>query len=296
MTYDLIEQLRQEYPTERLCQSLGVSRSCFYAYDKGQTHQASSRQTALQEALAGAFARHQRRYGSRRLLIELQEDGHAVGRHQVRKLMKQNGLQAIQPRSFVPRTTDSRHPGPFSPNLLLDRPPPSRPGEVLVGDITYLPLAGGEWAYLAGWMDLYSRKLSGWSVDENMEEKLVHSALQKAIDHNQLGKGSIVHSDRGGQYVGKAFRTTLRAHHFEQSMSRADDPYDNAFMESCWSRLKAELVNQRVFHSLADARAQLFEYIESYYNRQRRHSSLGYISPLQFEEAYYRNNPKKNVS
>lgn len=292
MTYALIEQLRQEYPIERLCQILGVSRSAYYAYTSGQTHQAAPQQIALQQALMSAFARHQRRYGSRRLLVELLEDGYALGRHQLRKLMKENGLHAIQPRSFVPRTTDSRHAGPFSPNLLLDRPLPTAPGQVLVGDITYIPLPNGEWGYLAAWMDLFSRKMSGWSVDENMEEDLVHSALHKAISRNQLGKGSIIHSDRGGQYVGRAFRRTLQLYQFEQSMSRADDPYDNAFMESCWSRLKAELVSQRTFSSLADARTHLFEYIELYYNRQRRHSSLGYLSPEQFEQQYYQNNPK----
>jgi len=191
----------------------------------------------------------------------------------------------------VPCTTDSRHAGPFSANLLLERPLPTRPGQVLVGDITCLPLPGGEWACLAGWaspMDLYSRKMSGWWVDEPLQEELVHRALQQAIGHNQLGKGSVIHSDRGGQCVGKQFRATLRLHQFEQSMSRPDDPYDNAFMESCWSRLKAELVAQRVFRSPEDTRGQLFDYLEVYYNRRRRHSSLGYVSPLQFEEAYYR--------
>ncbi len=203
-----------------------------------------------------------------------------------------NQLQAIQPRSFVPRTTNSNHAGPYSPNLLLDRPAPTRPGEVLVGDITYLPLVNGDWAYLGGWLDLFSRKMSGWSVDEHMGEGLVHSALQRAIGHNQLDKGSIIHSDRGGQYVGKEFRKTLRLHQFEQSMARAGEVYDNAFIESYWSRLKAELVHQRAFRSVADAREQLFEYIELYYNRRRRHSSLGYVSPLQFEEMHYRNNLK----
>lgn len=281
-----------EFPVDRLCNILNISRSAYYAYQTGQTHKLSPKQLELQQRTRVLFYEHERRYGSRRLLLDLQEEGYEVGRHQLRKLMKDNLLQAIQPRSFVPRTTDSRHAGPFSPNLLLDRPLPTRPGEVLVGDITYLPLPNGEWGYLAGWMDLYSRKLSGWRVDDNMEEELVHSALQQAVGHNQLKKGSIIHSDRGGQYVGKQFRTTLRLHQFEQSMSRPDDPYDNAFMESCWSRLKAEFVNQRVFRSLDDARMQLFDYIESYYNRKRRHSSLGYVSPQQFEEAYYQKNPK----
>lgn len=288
----MIQQLADFYPVERLCGCLNVSKSAFYAYRAGLTHQPSEQTIKLVETTRELFDEHERRYGSRRLVLDLQEQGFAIGRHQLRRIMQENNLRAIQPRSFVPRTTNSNHAGPFSPNLLLDRPLPSRPGEVLVGDITYLPLAGGEWGYLAGWMDLFSRKLSGWTVDDHMEEALVNSALQKAIGYNQLGKGSIIHSDRGGQYVGKTFRTTLRLYQFDQSMSRPDDPYDNAFMESCWSRLKAELVSQRVFRSVADAREQLFEYIEQYYNRKRRHSSLGYISPMQFEEAYYQNNPK----
>ncbi len=272
-----------------------MSKSAFYAYRAKQTYQPTPEKQQLMEATKRLFLEHERRYGSRRLVLDLQEQGFEVGRHQLRKIMTANQLRAIQPRSFMPRTTNSNHAGPYSPNLLLGRPAPTRPGEVLVGDITYLPLVNGEWAYLGGWLDLYSRKVSGWTVDENMEEELVHSALQKAIGYNQLEKGSIIHSDRGGQYVGKSFRTTLRLHQFEQSMSRADEVYDNAFIESYWSRLKAELVYQRVFRSVTDAREQLFEYIEQYYNRKRRHSSLGYVSPLQFEEAYYRNNPK-NVS
>lgn len=288
----MILHLADSYPIERLCECLNVSKSALYAYRARQTYQPSQQQLSLTQATKELFYEHERRYGSRRLVLDLQEQGYKVGRHQLRKIMRANQLQAIQPRSFVPRTTNSNHAGPYSPNLLLDQPGPTRPGQVLVGDITYLALQGGEWAYMAGWLDLFSRKVSGWSVDENMEEELVNSALQKAIGHNQLGKGSIIHSDRGGQYVGKAFRKTLRLHQFEQSMARADEVYDNAFIESYWSRLKAELVNQRVFRSVADAREQLFEYIELYYNRKRRHSSLGYVSPLQFEEAYYRSNPK----
>lgn len=163
-------------------------------------------------------------------MLDLQEQGFGVGLHQLRKIMTVNQLQAIQPHRFIPRTTNSNHAGPYSPNLLLDRPVPTRSGEVLVGDITYLALQSGEWAY--SWLDLFSREVSGWSIDDNMEEGLVHSALQKAIGHNQLGKGSIIHSDRGGQYVGKVFRTTLRLHQFEQSMAQADEVYDNAFIES----------------------------------------------------------------
>lgn len=283
----MIAELAVEFPIERICKALSISRSAYYAYQTGQSHRLTEGKKKLRQAVIDSFVDHRRRYGSRRLLTELQEQGYEVGRHQLRRLMQLEGLQAIQPRSFIPRTTDSRHGGPFSPNLLLGLDFPTAPGEVLVGDITYIPLAGSEWGYLAAWMDLYSRKIKGWSLDHHMGEELVHSALRKAIGSNQLTSGSIIHSDRGGQYIGKAFRRTLNHHRFRQSMSRPDDPYDNAFMESCWARLKAELLENGVFRSLEDARIELFEYIESYYNRKRRHSSLGNISPEQFEQNYY---------
>ncbi len=283
----MITELAVDFPVESLCKTLKISRSAYYAYQAGKSHRLTEGKEKLRQAVVDSFADHRRRYGSRRLLAELQEQGYEVGRHQLRRLMQLEGLQAIQPRSFIPRTTDSRHSGPFSPNLLLAMDFPTAPGKVLVGDITYIPLAGSEWGYLAAWMDLFSRKIKGWSVADNMEEELVHSALRKAIGSNQLTPGSIVHSDRGGQYIGKAFRQTLIQHQFKQSMSRPDDPYDNAFMESCWSRLKAELLENGIFRLLEDAHTELFEYIECYYNRKRRHSSLGNISPEQFEQKYY---------
>ena len=266
-----------------------MSRSAYYAYQAGQSHSLNKGKEDLRQTRIERFTEHRRRYGSRRLLTELQEKGYALGRHQLRRLMQQAGLKAIQPRNFIPRTTNSRHGGPFSPHLLVDLEFPTEPGKVLVGDITYLPLANSEWGYLAAWMDLYSRKTKGWSVAEHLEEELVHSALRKAIGTKQLRAGSVIHSDRGGQYVGKAFRKTLADYRFMQSMSRPDDPYDNAFMEACWWRLKAELLEGGAFPSLEDARIELFDYIENYYNRKRRHSSLGNISPEQFEQKYYLN-------
>lgn len=175
---------------------LNISRSAYYAYQAGQSHRLREGKEKLRQAVVDSFVDHRRRYGSRRLLAELQEQGYEVGRHQLRRVMQTEGLQAIQPRSFIRRTTDSRHSGPFSPNLLLTMDFPTAPGKVLVGDITYIPLAGSEWGYLAAWMDLYSRSIKGWSVADNMGEELVHSALPKAIGTNQLGIGSIIHSDR----------------------------------------------------------------------------------------------------
>ena len=202
--------------------------------------------------------------------------------------MREQGLRAIQPRSFVPHTTDSRHGGRMSPNRLLERGPASRPNEVIVGDITYLPLIVGEWAYLATWMDLYSRLIVGWQLSQRMTDELIIDAIAKAIARRKPAVGLIVHSDRGGQYVSGEFRRLLNHHGYLQSMSRADNAYDNAFAESLFSRYKAELLEGGAFGDLAEARSETFNYIESYYNRLRRHSALGYKSPEEFEREYYR--------
>lgn len=235
------------------------------------------------------FGKHKRRYGSRRITAELQEKGHLLGRHQVRILMKVAGLQAIQPKSFVPRTTDSKHGRGYWPNLLLGQPLPKAPNLVWVSDITYLPLINGDWAYLATWMDLFSRKVVGWQVGETMEDELVILPLRRALQLRQPAVGLIIHSDRGGQYVSSDLKEVIRLWHIRPSMSRADDPYDNAFAESLWSRLKAELLEGGVFLNVDDAHTEIFDYLEVYYNRERKHSLLGYQSPEQFEQEYYKN-------
>lgn len=155
------------------------------------------------------------------------------------------------------------------------------------GDITYLPLAGGRWAYLSVWMDLYSRRIVGWQVENHMREELVIASLNKALQTRSIKPGLIVHSDRGGQYAGGTFRKGLVTRKMAQSMSRADDPYDNASMESFFSRLKAELLENGMFENLEDARTELFEFIEMYYNTQRKHSSLNYQSPMDYENHYF---------
>ena len=235
-----------------------------------------------------AFWRHSRRYGSRRIRAELAAEGLAVGRDRVRRVMREEGLRAIQPRSFVPRPTDARHGHRISPNLLLGREPVTRPNEVVVGDITYLPLQMGEWAYLATWLDLYSRMIVGWQVADEMTDELIITAMKKAIVRRNPEAGLIVHSDRGGQYVSGEFRRLLKDHGYLQSMSRAGDAYDNAFAESLFSRYKAELLETGAFRDLTEARLETFNYIEGYYNRVRRHSALGYQSPEDFEREYYR--------
>ena len=223
----------------------------------------------------------------RRIIAELKSRGSAASVYTVRKVLRDNGLKAIQPRSFVPRTTDSRHPYAISPNLLLDRTFAIKPNEVWVGDITYIPLAGGGFLYLAVWMDLFSKKIIGWQLEDHMREKLVTDALQKALKSRSVNQGLILHSDRGGQYAGTAFRDIITSRKLVQSMSRADNAYDNAFMESCFSRFKTELLEGGAFDNRQDAQTEIFEYVEMYYNTKRRHSSLHYLSPLNYEINYY---------
>jgi transposase InsO family protein len=264
---------------------LEVSRSSYYAWSAGKIHQQTQKAKKMEQNIIHIFQEHKRRYGARRIAKALQPH-ESVSRYKAAKVLHKYGLKAIQPRSFVPKTTDSRHAYKISPNLLLERVVPEKPDEVWVGDITFIPLAKGEWCYLAMWMDLFSRKIIGWQLDDNMQETLITAAFKKALAIRKIHKGIIVHSDRGGQYAGNAFRKILAGKEMLQSMSRADNPYDNAFMESCFSRFKAELLQDGIFETIEDARTEIFEFIEMYYNTIRLHSSLSYQSPNNFEKKY----------
>jgi len=263
-----------------------VSRSSYYAWRKGETYQGSEKNKEMEQHIIDTFTEHKRRYGSRRISKALQQGGEAVSRYKAGKVLNKYGLQAIQPRSFVPKTTDSRHTYRISPNLLLDKELPCHPNQVWVGDITFIPLADAGWCYLCCWVDLFSRKIVGWHLDDNMKEGLVIAAFNKAICTRKIAAGMVVHTDRGGQYAGTMFRKMIAGKEVLQSMSRADNPYDNAFMESCFSRFKAELLQGGVFESIEDAHTEIFEYIEMYYNTIRLHSSLKYQSPDLFEKQY----------
>ncbi len=201
--------------------------------------------------------------------------------------MREQGLTAIQPRSFVPRTTESRHKLGYSPNLLLGMTlPPEKPNEVVVGDITYLPVQDGSFCYLATWTDLFSRLVLGWEVSDNMQEELIIRAFEKALRRRGQMRQAIVHSDRGGQYAATKFRSLLSTTGCRQSMSRAAESYDNAYAESLFSRYKAELLEGGAFADVEEARMETFNYLEGYYNRIRRHSSLGYLSPEEYERKF----------
>ena len=245
--------------------------------------QKSASAQEIEREVISAFWRHKRRYGTRRLVAELSDKDLVVGRKKVRSIMSNYELRAIQPSRYVPRTTQSHPHLKRSPNLLLDRGLATRPNEIWVGDITFLPLDQGDWCYLAIWLDTFSHTIVGWKVAEHMREELVIEAFKQGLRKRNPPKGLIVHSDGGGQYAGKRFRKLLKQKELMQSMTRKENHYDNATAESLFSRFKTEVLEGGKFLNIEDAMKECFEYIEAYYNTIRKHSSIGYKSPHQFE-------------
>lgn len=284
--YKVVESLSAVYGIRLLCQVLRVCFSAFYAWKRGESHVLGEAKKARAAEVKAVFEAHRRRYGARRVSKELQARQIPVGRHQAGSLMRRQGLKAIQPKSFVPKTTDSNHGLGRSPNRLLDREPPKNPNEVFVGDITYIPMTDGSFLFLASWQDMCSRKVVGWELLPHMRSELVIRALNKSIQRRKLPKGLVAHSDGGGQYASHEFLKLLEGHGFLSSMTRRDNHYDNAMAESLFSRFKAELMEKGAFDNFEDAYTEIFEYIEIYYNTQRRHSSIGYQTPQAFEKAW----------
>ena len=265
-----------------VCRYLGVNLTSFYAWQTAEPTVLEERDAQLAPLVRVIFKRHRRRYGARRIAEDLKEMGHHCDRRKVSNVMKTLKLKAIQPKSFVPKTTDSRHRLGYSPNLLLDADAPTTINQVWIGDITYIPLTDGTFCYMAMLMDLFSRRIVGWHLDDNMTEQIVLKALRSAIKERQPDVGLLHHTDRGGQYAGNEYRSLLRRAAITQSMSHADNCYDNAFMESCFGTIRNEL-EMTDYQSKPEARKEMSEYIR-YYVYERRHSSLDYRSPAQFEQ------------
>lgn len=278
--YQFIEQLAATEPVQVLCRVLQVSPAGYYQW-LGR----AARSTPVWEpAATAAFLRHAQRYGTRRLRAELQAEGHPVGRYALRSWLRRRDLRALSTRPQRPRTTVADPAAVVAENLLLGQPAPTAPNQVWVGDITYLPLVGGRWCYLATWRDTCSRRVVGWHLDQHMPTELVLTALEQALTLRQPAPGLIIHADRGSQYTSLACRARIEKAQALASYSRPGNPYDNAQAEAGWSTLKTELLpNGGAFASLEEARLEVAYYLDTYFNLDRRHSALGYRSPHQFE-------------
>jgi putative transposase len=282
VTFAFIREHRRPFGVQRLCEVLGVSPSGYYAWlDRPQSPRAA-RRSELAEKIRQVHDQHRRVYGSPRVHRALLADGEHVCRNTVARVMKAQGIRAKTHRRFRARTTDADHACPIAPNLLDRRFARARLNEVWLTDITYIPTAEG-FLYLAGVMDLCSRRIIGWSMAGHLRSELVEDALRMALEARRPGAGLIHHSDRGVQYACGPYQRLLRRHGITTSMSGPGDCYDNAPQESFWGKLKTELVHHQRFATLQEARAAIFDYIEVFYNRQRLHSSIGYLSPEQFE-------------
>jgi transposase InsO family protein len=270
------------YDVALCCEVLDVSTSGYYQSRQRGPSARALRRAELAVKIRAAHGENRGVYGSPRIHRVLLAQGEKVCEKTVAKVMKAHEIRAKTKRKFVPRTTDSGHRQPVAGNLLDRQFTASSPNKKWVGDITYIPTDEG-WLYLAGLMDLCSRKIVGWAMADHMETSLITGALQMALLQRRPDAGLMHHSDRGVQYASEDYRHLLEQHGIQASMSAKGDCWDNACAESFWSTLKTELVNHERYATREQARQSIFEYIEVFYNRKRLHSSLGYVSPETFE-------------
>ena len=276
--------MKTEHSIVLLCEVFTVSCSGYYDWQKrrGQPGPRAREDQTLCADIQKIHDTSRQTYGSPRVLEELRKKGKRHGRNRVARLMKKKGLRGRQKGRYRVRTTDSNHDQPIAPNRLAQAPEPTGLNQIWVKDVTYI-LTGEGWLYLAAILDLYSRKIVGWAMSQRNDTTLILQALAMARLHRNPPAQLLCHSDRGAQYASVAYRAALAGAGLIASMSRKGNCYDNAFIESFWSTLKLELVYRRVFASRQEARHEIFEYIEVFYNRQRSHTALGCLSPVDFE-------------
>jgi putative transposase len=287
VTFAWIEERHGPWPVAVQCRVLGVSRSGFYAWRSRGPSAAEQRRAELAEQVATIRAEVKGRYGSPRVHAELVARGTPCCVNTVARVMREAGIAAKTKRTFR-QTTDSNHALPVAGNVLDRAFDPDEPNAVWVADVTYIPTREG-WLYLAVVEDLFSRAVVGWSMDATMTSRLVVDALEMAVADRLQGSSTaapVAHSDRGSQYASEHYRRRLSEERITCSMSRRGNCWDNAPMESFFASLKKELVHDEDYATRAEARASIFEYIEAFYNRVRRHSSLGYVAPAEYERAH----------
>jgi transposase InsO family protein len=278
-----MEQMTREFSIPEMAEALEVSRSGFHAHRLKPRRLRRTQDAQLRSLIHQSFEHSRRSYGTPRIQLDLRAAGKRCGKNRINRLMRQDGLRAKQKRRFRPSTTDSRHEHRIAENWLARVPTPDQPGQVWQSDITYLPTGEG-WLYLAFTIDACSRRIVAHHFRDDLCSELATRALERALASNRPAKGLIHHSDRGVQYACTAFQQRLQLHEITPSMSRTANPYDNALAESFIATFKAECFGQFVPATKAEAKLLAFDYIESFYNRRRRHSSLGYRSPLEFEK------------
>jgi putative transposase len=286
---DTLRHRQPEMDVTEACEAFGVSRSGYYAHRRKPLAKRRRQDAELGPQVRETFLASRCSYGSPRVMRALRREGLFLGKARISRLMREQGCHVARKRRFVPKTTVSDPDGPVSPNRLLERPATSRPDEVWVTDITYLPTAEG-WLYLAAEMDLHSRRILGWSTGESLAAELAQRALDQALQARP--QASLVellhHSDRGCQYTSAGFRRRLGMRGIQQSMSRRGNCYDNAAMESFWATLKTECFGRKIPATREQARMMVFDYIETFYNPVRLHSSLGFQSPVEYEQSLNR--------
>ena len=285
MKFEFVKKHRATWPVGVMCRVLRVSRSGFYAWSGRLPSPRAKRNQELVEKIRQVHEANRQLYGSPRVHQALLVNGQIVSRNTVAKLMRRARIRAKSGRRFIPRTTDSRHQQPVAHNKLARDFTAEAMDRKWLADITYVPTGEG-WLYLAAVLDAFSRKVVGWSMTDHMETELATDALKMAVARRRRRTEDLLHhSDRGVQYASDDYQSLLARHGIDCSMSGRGDCYDNAMMESFWATLKTELVHQRRYATREEARQSIFEYIEMFYNRQRLHSSLGYVSPDSFEAA-----------
>jgi putative transposase len=264
-----------------MCQVLKVSRSGYYDWLKEPISQRKKKDMELKQEILRIYHKNRKRYGSPRIYRQLLREGYPVGKKRVARLMQELDIQAVAKRKYK-ATTDSAHAKPVAQNHLNRDFTPDSPNTSWVADITYIATREG-WLYLATIMDLFSRKIIGWSLRNRLTKELVIGALDMAVNKRNLSPDLLIHSDRGSQYASELYQLLLLKHGILCSMSGKGNCWDNAVMESFYRTLKVELIYQHKYETRRQAQRDIFEYIEIFYNRERLHSSLGYCSPEEYE-------------
>jgi transposase InsO family protein len=278
--------LKAEHSINHLCETFEVSPSGYYGWYRRQAQPCERQQQdqRLKTEIARIHEQSRQTYGAPRVQMHLRGQDRRHGRNRIARLMREQGICGRQRKRYRMVTTDSNHDQPIAPNRLAELPEPHGANQVWVADITYVSTAQG-WAYVTAVLDLYSRRIVGWAVGQQINTALVMMALSMALVHRRPPKGLIFHSDRGVQYASGEFRQALEKARLVASMSRRGNCYDNATMEAFWSTLKLELIYRRQFDNATQVRQAIFDYVEVFYNRQRLHSALGYQTPADFEAA-----------